>query len=101
MQRRGRARSVERTPQRLPINCDNSLAALGKALHKANEPGMEPLGIEQPEYPAEGVMAWNAVFQHQKLLQKRPLRPAKQRHVRAGLPATQDRAQRDHHDLVQ
>jgi hypothetical protein len=62
---------------------------------------MESRWVEQPEHPAEGVVARDAMLQPQKLPQERALRPAKQRHVRAVLPAAQHRTQRDHQNLVQ
>ena len=57
--------------------------------------------IEQPEQPAEGVVARDAVLQHQKFLQKALLQPAEQRHVGTRLAAAQHRAQRDQHHLMQ
>jgi len=62
---------------------------------------MEPLWVQQPEQAAERVVARDAVFQAQKLPQEVLLRPAEQRHVRAGLAATNYRAQRNHQNFVQ
>jgi hypothetical protein len=101
MQRRGRARPVERASHRLAVDRDDALAGLGKPPHEAEKPAMESRWVEQPEHPAEGVVARDAMLQPQKLLQERAFRPAKKRHVRAVLPAAQHRTQRDHQNLVQ
>src|ERR1035438_6792646 len=101
MQRRSRRRPIERAPQCLPINRNNSLASLGKVLHEANEPGVEACRIEQPEHAAERIVARNAVLKPQKFLQKLQLRPAEQRHVRTGLSAAQQRAKPNYQNLMQ
>ena len=100
MQRRGLGGTLEGAPHRLPVNCHNPLAALGKPLHEADEPGVEARRVEEPEEAAERVVARNAMRQGQKFLQERPLRAAKQRHVRTCLPAAQNRAQGNHKNLV-
>jgi hypothetical protein len=38
---------------------------------------MESRWVEQPEHPAERVVVRDAMLKPQKLLQERPLRPAK------------------------
>ena len=62
---------------------------------------MELPGIEQPEYPAERVVARNALLQSQELLQKLPLRAPEQRHVRAGLSPAQQRTKPNYQYLMQ
>ena len=46
-------------------------------------------------------MAGDAMLQAQKLLQKRPLRPAKDLHVRAILTAAQHGAKGDYQNLIE
>ena len=101
MQRRARRGPIEGAPEGLAVDRDNPLTGLGKALHEAEEPSVEAIRIEQPEHPREGVVARNAVLQRQKLFQKPPFRPPKQRHVGAGLTAAQHRTQRNDQQLVQ
>ena len=60
-----------------------------EALHEAHEADLERLGIELTEYPAEGVMAGDAMLQAQKLTQKKPFGSAKDRLVRTILAAAQ------------
>jgi hypothetical protein len=88
-------------PQRLAVDCHHALDGLGKALHAGQEGGVEPLGIEQAERPAEGVVARDAMVQAQELPQERLLRLPEQRHVRAVLAAAEHRAERDDQQLVQ
>jgi hypothetical protein len=57
--------------------------------------------IEQPEHPAEGVVAGDAVLQPQELPQQALLRAAKQRHLRCALRAAQRGGQRDDQKLHQ
>ena len=87
--------AVEGPAQRLAVDRHHPLGRLGEALHEAQEAGMELHRIEQPEQPAEGVVARSAMPQAQELPQKRFLRSAEQRHVRTILRATQNRTQRD------
>lgn len=58
-------------------------------MHEAGEAGGEGNRIEQPEHPAKGVMAGNAVLEGQKLPKERLLCLTKQRHVGAILAAAQ------------
>ena len=101
MQWRSLRGTVEGAPHRLAVDRHNPLAAFGKPLHEADEPGVEARRIKQPKDAAECVVAWYPVRECQKLLQKLTLRAAKQRHIRTGLPAAQHRAERNHKNLVQ
>lgn len=87
MQRRSLRGTVEGAPHRLPVDRHNAVAALGKMLHEADEPGVEAGRIEQPEDPAESVVARNPVWQCQELLQKISFGAAEQRHIRTSLAA--------------
>ncbi len=58
-------------------------------------------GIEQPEHPAERVMAGDPVPQAKELPRERLLGRAEQRHVRAILAAAQHGAERDQKQFVQ
>src|SRR3954451_8562762 len=62
---------VEGAPQRLAIDGDHALQALGEALHKACEAGFERHRVEKPEDSAKGIVAGNAVPQAQELPQER------------------------------
>ena len=62
---------------------------------------MEGFRIQQPEHSGEGIVAENPILQLQKGLQKILLRLAKQGHVAARLPATQQGAQGYYQDVVQ
>jgi len=75
------------------------MAGLRKLAHELLEAGAELLRIEEAEHPREGVVARQSLFKLQELSKKRFLLPCEHRHVRSILPAAQDRAQRDDHDL--
>lgn len=95
VQRRLARSPVEGAPQRLAVDGHHALQSLGKVLHEAREAGLERPWVKQPEHPAEGVVARNAVPQARELPQERRLDLAKQRHVREILAAGQHGAQRD------
>ena len=96
MQSRAAGGSVKGMAQRLTVDRHHPFGGLREALHEIQEAGVALDRIEQPQHPAEGVVARDAVAQAQELPQKRLLRPAEQRHIGAVLAATQHRAQRDH-----
>ena len=100
VQRRFPGRAVERTPQALAVNRYHTLQTLGEALHEAHETGLERLGIEPAEHPAEGVVAGDAVLQTQELAQERPFGPAKGLHVGAVFATAQHAAEGDDQNLV-
>jgi hypothetical protein len=68
---------------------------------EAGEAGCECNRIKQPENPAEGVVAGNAVLEGEKLPQERLFCLTEQRHVGAILAAAQHGAQRNHQNLMQ
>ena len=82
VQRRLARRPIEGAPQGLGIDGHHALKRVGKPVHEAGEAGGERHGVKQPEHPAEGVVAGNAVLEAQKLTKERLLGQAEQRHVR-------------------
>jgi hypothetical protein len=74
---------------------------LGKRRHEAAEHALEGCRIEQPEHPAESVVAGNPMFQTQKQPQQRFLGLPKIRHVGAGFGATQHRRQGNDENVQQ
>ena len=87
--------------QRLAVDGDHPLGRLGEARHEGDETGPELFRIHKAEHPAEGVVARNAVLQLQDAAEKILLGLAELGHVHRRLPATEHRAQRNHHDLQQ
>src|SRR5437773_7777281 len=78
--------SATRSPQHWkPWSCWHSMAALS--------PPTRCTGVEQPEYPAESIVAWDAVLQPQELAQQTFLGTAKLRHVGAVVRSAQHRRQ--------
>jgi hypothetical protein len=77
------------------------LQSLGEARHEPREAGLERHRVEQPEHPAEGVAARNAMPQVQELPQERPVELAEKRRVRAILAAGQHGAERNQQQLIQ
>src|SRR5207249_380999 len=101
LQRRAAPPSLEGATQGLAVDCHDPSQLLGKACHEAAEGGFEGLRIEQPEYPAERVVARNTVLQSQELAQQRFLGVAKILHVGATLRPAQNRSQRNNQNLQQ
>jgi hypothetical protein len=65
---RGRlaARAIERAAQELPVDCHNTLNSLGKSRHEPLEGNAKLRRIEQPEQPAEGIVAGQTVRELEK-----------------------------------
>ena len=91
---------VERTPQHFPVDRDNPLTLNRKLLHEALEDGSEPIRVELTEQSAEGIVARQPVFQLQETAQESLLPRREQRHVDRALPSAQNRAERDHQELM-
>jgi hypothetical protein len=70
-----------------------------KPRHEALKAGAELVGIEQTKDPAEPVVARRTVLQGQKTAQERFLVLGELGHVHRALPATQNRAQRNHQNF--
>src|SRR3954453_8459915 len=83
--------------ERRSVDRDDALSGLGEPRHEALEAGAELVGIEQTQHPAERVVARRAMLQAQKTAQERFLVLGKLGH--RALPATQNRAQRNHQDF--
>jgi hypothetical protein len=99
LHRRGAAAALVGATQRLAVDRHHAgkllSVRLGERGHGAPEVMLEGGGVEQPEHPAEGVVARNPVLQPQELLHQRFLRLAKQGHRRRALRAAQCRGQHD------
>jgi hypothetical protein len=67
------------------------LNLLGKSCHEPLKCSAELRRIEQPEQPAERVVAGQAILKPEKAAQERLLRFREQRHVHRALATTQDR----------
>jgi len=97
--------TLERPAQSLAIDCHHTcqveLVGLGKSRDKAPECFLEGLRRQQAEYPAEGVVAGDAVLQTQQQPQKPFLALAELGHLRAAFRAAQRRGQRDEHNFKQ
>jgi len=101
MQRRAAPATLEGAAQGLAVHGHDTPQGLGEVPHEAAQSRLEGLRIEQAEHPAEGVVAWNAVFQAQDLAQQGLLGAAEQGHVGAALRPAQHRSQGDEQDLHQ
>src|SRR3954468_16168301 len=99
VQRRLGAGRVEGAAQDLTIDRDDTLGGFGEPRHEALKAGAELVGIEQTKDPAERVVARRAMLQGQKTAQERFLVLGELGH--RALPATQNRAQRNHQDFQQ
>src|SRR3954447_8739202 len=64
------AGAIEGAAQNLAVNRHDTLNRIGETGHEPLEGSTEPLRIEQPEQPTEGVMAGQAVLQLEKAAQK-------------------------------
>jgi hypothetical protein len=62
IKRRPVAGTIERTPQNLTIDGDDTLALPGKRRHETLKGGGELVRVKQPEQPAERIMARYAIF---------------------------------------
>jgi len=85
--------------QRLAVDRHDALERPGEAGGEARKGGLERLGRQQPEHPAEGVVARRAMLQLDHLLQKTKLGPRKVRHIGAILGAAQHRRHGHEHQL--
>ena len=101
MQRRLAAGRVEGAAQDLTVDRDDALGGFGEPRHEALKAGAELVGIEQTKDTAERVVARRAMLQGQKTAQERFLVLGELGHVHRALPATQNRAQRNHQDFQQ
>jgi hypothetical protein len=92
--RRGEASPypVEQAPQHLAVDGDHALADPGKRRREPLKRDAKLLGIEQPEQPAERVVAGRTVLQIEELAKERLLGFGEQGHIHGTLTATQDRA---------
>ena len=95
------AGAIERAPQHFAVDGDDALASLGKHRREPLEGGTELHWIKQPEQPAEGIVAGQAVPQCEETTQEWLFRAGEQRHVHRPLPAAQNRAQGDQKQLVE
>src|SRR5207248_6264158 len=95
LQRRRFAATLERTAQGFAVHRHHAVQLLGKFRQEPAKYWFECLRVEQPEYPAEGIVAWDAVLQPQELAQQSFLGTAKLRHVGAVVRSAQHRRQRN------
>src|SRR5436305_667152 len=94
-------RPRERTAQGFAIHRHHAVHLLGKFRQEPAKYWFECLRVEQPEYPAEGIVAWDAVLQPQELAQQSFLGTAKLRHVGAVVRSAQHRRQRNDQNVDQ
>jgi len=99
MQRRGLAPALIGPAQRLPVEGDDAFQRPGQGPGELGEGRLERFRLDQPEHPAEGVVAGRTMLQFQHLAQAAELRPGKQGHVRAVLRPAQHRRQGHEHQL--
>src|SRR5437773_12582750 len=101
LQRRRFAATLERTAQGFAVHRHHAVQLLGKFRQEPAKYWFECLRVEQPEYPAEGIVAWDAVLQPQELAQQSFLGTAKLRHVGAVVRSAQHRRQRNDQNVDQ
>lgn len=99
MQRRFAAGPIERSVRNLAVDRDDPLARGGELRHEPPEARTKLVRVEQPQHPAERVVAGRPVLQSEELTQESLLRLRKLSHVDRPLPPTQHRAQRDHENI--
>src|SRR3954470_23404838 len=85
--------------ERRSVDRDDALGGFGEPRHEALKAGAELVGIEPTQDPAERDVARRAMLQGQKTAQERFLVLGELGH--RALPATQNRAQRNHQDFQQ
>ena len=71
MQRRAAGGAIEGAPQRLAVDGEHAVAGGAEIVEKGLEGAGEGRRIEQPEHPAEGVVARQAILQAQEFPQQR------------------------------
>jgi hypothetical protein len=77
------------------------LCGHGELFHEVQEAPLELCRIQQPEHPAEGIVAWDTVRELEELAQERFLDATKQGHIGTVLGATEHGAEGDHQDFVE
>jgi hypothetical protein len=101
MQRRAPRRPVERAAQRLSIDGEHALADGADVIEEGLEGPPEGGGAEQPEHPAERVVARQAILEAQKFPQQRLAVLGELGEVHAALRPADRGDQRDRQDVEQ
>ena len=99
VQRRGLAPALVSPAQRLAIDRHDTLQLAGEGGGELREGRLERLRLQEPEHPAEGVMARRTMRQLHHLPQHPELRLRELRHVGAVFRSAQHRRQRHEHQL--